>query len=164
MMNDDEATYAARAKWLGGLDLTTWGLDATDPLDHISLGDLVRKAATEALRLAMKDKATVSFPIEWSFGNCDGRNRPPVFDPDVIYFEVPLGFDDLESAEWGASLRECIEQFIDGTSSTSGQIADIHVPAAEAMRDHLKAMAGLIDDALKGRAEPAGESDKIEKT
>lgn len=169
-MNDEQyiaelRKEQAKAKYLSGLDLTSWYLHSTAELDNISLGDIVRRAAAEALVVAMREKASVSFPIEWNFGDNpeDGRGRPAVFDPDVIYFSAPIGFLEYDDAEWSASLRECIESFVSGTSN-KGKIAGIHVPSAESLRDHLRAMSDLIDAALKGRDEPQGKSDEQEKT
>jgi hypothetical protein len=94
------------------------------------------------------------WPIEWNFGEnpCDGRNGPPIDDPDIYRVEFESEDDHFRaSLHADVSLMESIDNIIFGMTC-GGVVADAHRKSMEAIRDHLRKMADKLDAALKVRS------------
>lgn len=131
----------------GKVDLSQWNL----PLDSIL--EPLEKAIIESLECALKEITTgahIFFPIEWDFGENagDGVGGPPVKDPLTVYLRLPFDSGD-EQPTWGFSLREPIDQYIEGVTDRNGVVSDMeHRRGLEALRDGFRALADTIDNTL----------------
>jgi hypothetical protein len=95
--------------------------------------------------------ACAYWPIQWNFSvegeePCDGRWGAAVTDPDV--FRVVATIIDEDDLALDVRLSDSIDAMIDGESSDDGVVGDSHRPNMIAIRDHLRALANRIDEAL----------------
>lgn len=96
------------------------------------------------------------FPVTWDFGDkpTDGCGGPPVADAGALY----LWREENNEADWPdfevddvagkTSLREIIEDAIEGCVGGDGLIAEDHLPAFRRLREALKATVAQIDAEL----------------
>jgi hypothetical protein len=101
------------------------------------------------------NKGHAFFPIEWNFGDklSDGLSGPPIADPSIIFVHGEHGADEPEECFW-FSLREMIDDLIDGSISTSpdGKTTKIEGEQAQiaiAVRDCLRALADKLDTVIQ---------------
>jgi hypothetical protein len=152
-----------KAKKIDQIDLSEWTLDAVDELadarmalleiaGKLDVSKVALKAAGEVLDLALKNDVEVSFPAEWDFGDepCNGRHGPPPGDPMTIRIALPVGGWEDEPPEWECNLRDVIAQAIDSNRNLAGEDRKIVKDhrGMVAIRDGLRALAQMIDDAL----------------
>jgi hypothetical protein len=152
-----------KAKKIDQIDLSEWTLDAVDELadarmalleiaGKLDVSKVALKAAGEVLDLALKNDVEVSFPAEWDFGDepCNGRHGPPPGDPMTIRIALPVGGWEDEPPEWECNLRDVVAQAIDSNRNLAGEDRKIVKDhrGMVAIRDGLRALAQMIDDAL----------------
>lgn len=142
------------------VNLTTWELPSIDDsLDEFksAVAQMVKKATSEVLELAIEYGGNAYFPIEWSFSEknpSDGYNGAPVDDPNILYFGFPFAEHEHEYCHFRADLRDIIKELIegfeigDGGPITGAKERDILAKVSGALKD----CALKLDEALEREA------------
>lgn len=110
--------------------------------------ELLSEALEEGMAIATEEyKCNAWFPIV--YGRTDGQGGPCVDDPDVVYVELPLGEGMDNNPRWKFALSELIEHFVEMYECGDGgsiESDDRHILVS--MRDHMRRLAEVLDEAL----------------
>lgn len=115
-----------------GIDITEWGLPKTEEAVQ-SLVDLAKKAASEALEIAIS-----TYPPEVFFMCLVDDDD----DPLMISVGIPLGESDGDSPSWNFSLTELVEKELELTPNVND------VDSMNAIGSALRALADRIDQRI----------------
>lgn len=123
------------------------------------------KDLNEEIELSIEKDTCLYFPIEYQNGGCDGINGKPINDPDVMYLSLPLGEYSDESPTWSFRLSDVIDEAIDlhryiaeKEITLPTESSSVFIP----LRDHLRALADKIDEALERGKLISSEEDHSE--
>jgi hypothetical protein len=131
------------------VDLSTWNLDTLDDV-HTALNDVIKRAATEAVRIACDDKLHAYFPNDWNCGGepSDGIGGRPPSDPTTIYISLPFGAHEDGDPTWKTSVSALVDYTLEGCTGVDGKVGDDQRECIQALRDGLMAAVAKIDRTL----------------